>query len=149
MSNPIIIEDVSDVGPSMEIINSFPQRIWEITKTYLPLSISTFGGPQAHIALFYNLFVEKERWLPNHAFTEIFAIAQALPGPSSTQIAYSIALIRAGFWPGIWSFFVWRYINSDTSIHYIEQLTVHDITYWSWYRCQFPRKLSSSMAFIS
>ncbi|KAI8800143.1 chromate transporter-domain-containing protein [Cladochytrium replicatum] len=83
-------------------------RFWEITKTYVPLSVLTFGGPQAHIAVFLDLFVEKYRWLDKNAFAELFAIANSLPGPASTQLSYAISLIRnGGILLAVWSFLVW------------------------------------------
>ncbi|TPX34897.1 hypothetical protein SmJEL517_g02563 [Synchytrium microbalum] len=82
-------------------------RLWEITYSYFPLSFTTFGGPQAHIAIIYGLFVKNQGWLSEEMFAELFSIAQALPGPASTQLTFAIALIREGVIPGIWSFFVW------------------------------------------
>ncbi|KAJ3275753.1 hypothetical protein HDV01_007220 [Terramyces sp. JEL0728] len=68
----------------------------ELFQAYLPLAFISFGGPQAHIALFHSEFVEKRKWIPDNIFVELFAIAQSLPGPASTQLGYSIALLRGG-----------------------------------------------------
>jgi chromate transporter len=56
------------------------QRIWEIVRFYLPLSLTAFGGPQAHIALYHQIFVEAQGWLNAEVFAELFAISQTLPG---------------------------------------------------------------------
>ncbi|KAH9253050.1 hypothetical protein BASA81_008956, partial [Batrachochytrium salamandrivorans] len=62
---------------------SLASLLWEITTAYVPLTYTSFGGPQVHIAMFIHEFVEKRKWLPSHVFAELFAIAQALPGPAS------------------------------------------------------------------
>ncbi|KAJ3349706.1 hypothetical protein HDU83_000324 [Entophlyctis luteolus] len=83
------------------------ERIREVVINYLPLSYITFGGPQAHIALLLNLFVIKRRWLSEEMFAELYAISNALPGPASTQLAFTVALIRGGVVPGILAFLIW------------------------------------------
>ncbi|KAJ3350238.1 hypothetical protein HDU83_009808 [Entophlyctis luteolus] len=86
---------------------SLSERIREVVVNYLPLSYITFGGPQAHIALLLNLFVVKRRWLSEEMFAELYAISNALPGPASTQLAFTVALIRGGVVPGILAFLIW------------------------------------------
>ena len=46
--------------------------------------------------LFIQIFVERLRWLTVPVFTELFALSQCIPGPSSTQMAYSIGIIKKG-----------------------------------------------------
>merc|ERR550539_1626152 len=41
-------------------------------------------------------------------FTELFAIGQGLPGPTSTQLVISTALARAGPLGGLLAFFLWN-----------------------------------------
>ena len=41
-------------------------------------------------------------------FTELFAIGQGLPGPTSTQLVISTALSRAGPLGGLTAFFLWN-----------------------------------------
>lgn len=41
-------------------------------------------------------------------FTELFAIGQGLPGPTSTQLVVSTALSRAGVLGGLTAFFLWN-----------------------------------------
>ena len=43
-----------------------------------------------------QIFVERLRWLTAPVFTELFALSQCIPGPSSTQMAYSIGIIKKG-----------------------------------------------------
>ena len=89
---------------------SLPERLWEVTKEYLPLCLITFGGPPAHIALLHDRFVVQRKWLSETLFVELFAIGSALPGPASTQLAFSVALMREGIIAALWSFCIWRYV---------------------------------------
>jgi len=89
---------------------SLTSRLIEITVTYFPFGYITFGGPNAHIALLHERLVVDKKWLDDQTFSELFAICQALPGPASTELAYSLALVRSGFIPAIWGFLLWRYV---------------------------------------
>lgn len=60
------------------------------------LTLSAFGGPQAHMALFLKILVEKRRYLTEGELMEINALCQLLPGPSSTQTLTAIAYKRGG-----------------------------------------------------
>ena len=53
---------------------------------------AAFGGPAAHVALFQKDIVEKERWMTPEVFTELLALGQCLPGPTSTQVTFPLAL---------------------------------------------------------
>ncbi|TPX58873.1 hypothetical protein PhCBS80983_g02850 [Powellomyces hirtus] len=70
-------------------------------------SYITFGGPPAHIAILHEMFVVEKKWLSEEMFAELLGISSALPGPASTQLAYTVALIRDGLIPAIWAFFIW------------------------------------------
>ncbi|KAG5185200.1 chromate transporter-domain-containing protein [Tribonema minus] len=83
------------------------QKLWEVTVDYIPLAFTAFGGPPAHIALLYDRFVVQRGWLSEKMFAELFAISTALPGPASTQLAYTVALIRDGVLPALWAFLIW------------------------------------------
>ncbi|KAL2920101.1 Sterol 3-beta-glucosyltransferase [Polyrhizophydium stewartii] len=99
----ILLREQPDAVPSLA------ERLWDITTAYVPLTYTSFGGPQVHIAMYIHEFVEKRKWLPSNVFAELFAIAQALPGPASTQLGYSIGLIRGGVAGGLLSFFIWSF----------------------------------------
>jgi chromate transporter len=66
-----------------------------------------FGGPQAHIAILRDALVDQRDWLDEEQFTELFAIGQGLPGPTSTQLVVSTALARAGPLGGLMAFMIW------------------------------------------
>lgn len=56
----------------------------------LLLSVSTFGGPQAHFAHFLRVLVVKRRYLSEEDLIEINSLCQVLPGPTSTQTLSAI-----------------------------------------------------------
>ncbi len=55
-----------------------------------------FGGPPAHIALFRELCVERERWIDEDEFEHAIAVTNLLPGPASTQLAIYCAWTLRG-----------------------------------------------------
>lgn len=65
-------------------------RYYTFLKDVLMLSISTFGGPQAHIAHFLKVLVQKRKYLSEEDLIEINSLCQALPGPTSTQTLTAI-----------------------------------------------------------
>lgn len=56
------------------------------------LALTTFGGPQAHLAHFQKVLVKKRGYLSEADLLELNSLCQILPGPSSTQ-----TLIGVGF----------------------------------------------------
>jgi len=68
----------------------------EVLLVFLKLGVSCFGGPIAHIGYFRDEFVVRRRWLDEQAFADLVALCQFLPGPASSQVGFSIGLMRAG-----------------------------------------------------
>lgn len=73
---------------------------WEVFLVFLRLGLTSFGGPIAHLGYFRTEFVERRRWLDDHAFSDLVALCQFLPGPASSQVGMAVGLGRAG-WPGL------------------------------------------------
>jgi chromate transporter len=73
----------------------------EVLTVFLKLGLSSFGGPVAHIGYFREEFVVRRRWLDDAAFSDLVALCQFLPGPASSQVGFSIGLIRAGYLGGL------------------------------------------------
>ena len=69
----------------------------EVLLIFLKLGLSCFGGPIAHIGYFRDKFVVRRRWLDEHAYADLVALCQFLPGPASSQVGFSIGLLRAGY----------------------------------------------------
>jgi chromate transporter len=73
----------------------------EVLRVFLKLGLISFGGPIAHIGYFRDEFVTRRRWLDDPTYTDLVALCQFLPGPASSQVGFSIGLMRAGYLGGI------------------------------------------------
>jgi chromate transporter len=69
----------------------------EVLRVFLRLGVSCFGGPIAHIGYFREEFVVRRKWIDEHAFADLVGLCQFLPGPASSQVGFSIGLMRAGY----------------------------------------------------
>jgi chromate transporter len=69
----------------------------EVLRVFLKLGLSSFGGPVAHIGYFREEFVVRRGWLDDATFSDLVALCQFLPGPASSQVGFSIGLMRAGY----------------------------------------------------
>ncbi|WP_068111722.1 chromate efflux transporter [Tropicimonas marinistellae] len=72
---------------------------WEIFRIFLGLGLTSFGGPIAHLGYYRTAFVTRRGWLSEAAYADLVALCQFLPGPASTQVSFSVGLIRGG-WKG-------------------------------------------------
>lgn len=79
-------------------------NLFEIFYKFLLLGFISFGGPMAHLGYFRKTFVEKLRWLDEATYAKLVALSQFLPGPSSSQVGFSIGLKRGGLIGGIVAF---------------------------------------------
>jgi chromate transporter len=73
----------------------------EVLRAFAKLGVSCFGGPIAHIGYFRQEFVVKRRWLDEQAYADLVALCQFLPGPASSQVGFSLGLMRAGYLGGL------------------------------------------------
>lgn len=69
--------------------------------------LTSFGGPQAHIAILLNDFVKKRAYLTEEELMELYALTQILPGPSSTQTLIGIAYKVGGYSLAALTFVIW------------------------------------------
>jgi chromate transporter len=91
---------VSGMMTSMEPDKGFDRgSALEVLRVFLRLGVSSFGGPIAHLGYFRDEFVTRRRWLDEQAYADLVALCQFLPGPASSQVGFSIGLMRAGY-PG-------------------------------------------------
>jgi chromate transporter len=72
------------------------RKLAEVGRAFLKLGLVSFGGPIAHLGYFRRELVERRRWLDEAAYAEIVALCQVLPGPTSSQVVFSIGMRRAG-----------------------------------------------------
>jgi chromate transporter len=73
----------------------------EVFFTFLKLGVTCFGGPVAHIGYFREEFVVRRGWIDEPAYADLVGLCQFLPGPASSQVGFSIGLMRAGYWGGL------------------------------------------------
>jgi chromate transporter len=73
----------------------------EVLIAFLRLGCISFGGPIAHLGYFRSEFVERRQWCTEDTFAELVALAQSLPGPASSQVAFALGLLRARWAGGI------------------------------------------------
>lgn len=73
----------------------------EVLLAFGKLGISSFGGPIAHLGYFREEFVVRRRWIDEHAYADLVALCQFLPGPASSQVGFSIGLMRGGYIGGL------------------------------------------------
>jgi chromate transporter len=83
------------------------KRDFIFLKDVLLIAVSAFGGPQAHLAMFYDILVEKRRYLSEQELVELNALCQVLPGPSSTQTITAIGYKRGGIRLAMLTLLVW------------------------------------------
>jgi len=76
----------------------------DIFYRFLLLGLVSFGGPIAHIAYFKKTFVDKLKWFDDESYSKIVALSQFLPGPSSSQVGFTIGLKRGGIFGGVLAF---------------------------------------------
>src|SRR6201996_8926235 len=69
----------------------------EVLLVFLRLGLTCFGGPIAHIGYFRDEFVVRRNWIDEHAYADLVGLCQFLPGPASSQVGFSIGLMRAGY----------------------------------------------------
>jgi|EP00927_Polykrikos_kofoidii_P024029 chromate transporter len=73
----------------------------ELAWQFFVLGTTAFGGPAVHFGMFQARFVEKFQWMSSERYTELMAMSNCLPGPSSTQTAFAIGISQRGVVGGL------------------------------------------------
>jgi chromate transporter len=66
----------------------------EVFRAFLKLGLTSFGGPITHLGYFRDEFVVRRRWLDEADFGDLVALCQFLPGPASSQVGFSLGVLR-------------------------------------------------------
>ncbi|CAA2137123.1 chromate efflux transporter [Hyphomicrobium sp. ghe19] len=66
----------------------------EVFRVFLRLGLTSFGGPIAHLGYFHNELVLRRRWIDEETYVQLVALCQFLPGPASSQVGFSLGLLR-------------------------------------------------------
>jgi chromate transporter len=76
------------------------QNLLEVTRLFLKLGFTAFGGPAAHIAIMHDEVVKRRKWLNDQEFLDLLGATNLIPGPNSTEMAIHLGYLRAG-WRGL------------------------------------------------
>jgi chromate transporter len=80
--------------------------VGEVFTAFLKLGLTSFGGPIAHLGYFRDELVVRRQWLDESAFADLVALCQFLPGPASSQVGFSLGILRGnGLWGGLAAWF--------------------------------------------
>ncbi|MGE4316191.1 chromate efflux transporter [Acinetobacter sp.] len=78
--------------PSVPTLSNF-----SLFKIFLKLGCTAFGGPAAHLVFFYRRFVQQLGYLNEQQYSHLLALAQILPGPTSSQMGIAIGYQLKGY----------------------------------------------------
>ena len=127
------------------------QQLIRIFLHFLKLGCLSFGGPAAHLVFFHRHFVQQLRWLSDAEYAQLVALAQLLPGPTSSQVGIAIGYQLQGYrgacaaWLGFtlpsmllmacFAVLGQQYFNqlSTTTLHSI-QLIVFAVVVWAFWQ---------------
>lgn len=70
-----------------------------LARLFIRLSLTTLGGPAAHIAIAEEEIVTRRRWLTREHYLDLIAATNLIPGPNSTEVMIHIGYLLRGF-PG-------------------------------------------------
>lgn len=126
-------------------------RNYIFLKDVAVLSVTTFGGPQAHLAYFQRHLVERRAYLSSEDLLEVNSLCQMLPGPTSTQTLVAIGHKIGGATLAYFTLFVWilpacllmilagifmaLYQEQNLSLEftrYIQPMAVGFVSYGAW-----------------
>lgn len=71
--------------------------LYQIFLTFFKLGCTAFGGPAAHLVFFHHKMVGQLNWLNDTQYQQLVALAQLLPGPSSSQVGIGIGYMQRGY----------------------------------------------------
>jgi chromate transporter len=75
------------------------QSVATIFLVSLKLGLTSFGGPVAHLGYFRDEYVNRRKWLDDHAYADLVALCQFTPGAASSKVGIGIGLSMGGL-PG-------------------------------------------------
>jgi chromate transporter len=66
----------------------------EVFRAFLKLGLTSFGGPIAHLGYFREELVVRRKWIDEASYIDLVALCQFLPGPASSQVGFSLGVLR-------------------------------------------------------
>jgi chromate transporter len=80
-----------DPGSNISVIGGSPGEVFRV---FLKLGITSFGGPIAHLGYYRDELVVRRRWIDEAGYADLVALCQFLPGPASSQVGFSLGILR-------------------------------------------------------
>jgi len=77
-------------APGMPPDSAAHPPLRQVAGFFLKLGTIAFGGPAAHIAMMEDELVGRRKWIAAADFLDLLAVANLIPGPSSTELAIFI-----------------------------------------------------------
>ncbi len=71
-----------------------PGSIPEVFRAFLKLGLVSFGGPIAHLGYFRDELVVRRKWIDEAGYVDLVALCQFMPGPASSQVGFSLGVLR-------------------------------------------------------
>ena len=68
--------------------------VGEVFTAFLKLGLTSFGGPIAHLGYYRDELVVRRQWIDEAAYADLVALCQFLPGPASSQVGFSLGVLR-------------------------------------------------------
>lgn len=66
----------------------------EVFRVFLKLGLTSFGGPVAHLGYYRDELVVRRKWISEASYADLVALCQFLPGPASSQVAFTLGVLR-------------------------------------------------------
>ncbi|MGO9237076.1 MAG: chromate efflux transporter [Methylocella sp.] len=66
----------------------------EVFRVFLKLGVTSFGGPIAHLGYFHDELVVRRKWIGEPGYGDLVSLCQFLPGPASSQVGFSLGVLR-------------------------------------------------------
>lgn len=89
------------------------------------LSLTSLGGPVAHLAFLKEAYVDQHKWLTDKIYADVIVLCQFFTGLSSSQVGISIGILRDGLLAGIVTTF-----DSPHSIVIVKTITKRGLFLW-------------------
>ncbi len=68
----------------------------DLTRLFLRLSLTAFGGPVAHIAMGEDEIVTRRKWMTREDYLDLVAATNLIPGPNSTEVMIHVGYVTRG-----------------------------------------------------
>jgi chromate transporter len=81
----------SETTPVTQSANGSPLEVFRV---FLQLGLTSFGGPTAHLGYFRDELVVRRKWINEAGYADLVALCQFLPGPASSQVGFSLGILR-------------------------------------------------------